>query len=228
VSSAIADRVARVRERIAEAAARRGAGPEVKLVGVGKRQRAESLRAAYHAGLVDFGENYAQELRAKARALADLPLRWHFVGALQTNKVRQVVGCALIHTVDRPALLSELEKRAAGRGLLCDVLLEVGFGEVQKAGAPPELLPALLDAFAATPHVRCRGLMALPPEGPLERTREYFRRLRALRDTLAATARPNVELVELSMGMSGDYEAAVEEGATIVRVGTAIFGQRPA
>ena len=144
------------------------------------------------------------------------------------NKVKLVVGRALIHTVDRSALLDTIDRRAGHDGVLQDVLVEVNLGEEgQKAGVREADLPALLDHFATTPRVRCRGLMIIPPVAAPEITRRAFARLRALRDRLAASPREGVILEHLSMGMSADFDVAVEEGATLVRVGTAIFGPRP-
>jgi PLP dependent protein len=202
--------------------------PGVTLVAVSKTQPPEAIREAYAAGQRDFGENYAQEWRDKAAALADLPdLVWHFIGGLQTNKVKYLVAgdaaaprAAWVHTVDRLALAEELSKRSARRGATTRVLLEVNVaGEAAKSGCAPGEVPALADAVAALPALELRGLMCIPPaEGD---PRPHFQRLRALRDGLDRA------LPDLSMGMSGDYEAAIEEGATIVRVGTAVFGSRP-
>jgi pyridoxal phosphate enzyme (YggS family) len=223
----IASRLARIRERVEAAVRRRGDGDAVTLIGVSKRQPVESIRAAQAAGLRDFGENYAQELRDKANELEALDPRWHFIGGLQSNKVKYVVGRTLIHTVDRVSLLTAIEKRAGSMGIEQEVLVEVNLGEEQKAGVSVDALGPLLDAFAATEHVRCVGLMVIPPAGSPERTRPHFRALRQLRDELAQTNRSRVDLRHLSMGMSSDFEVAIEEGATLVRVGTAIFGPRP-
>ena len=226
----IAANLTRVRERIAAACERRGPGPAITLIGVSKRQPVPALQAALAAGLADLGENYAQELHAKQEApeLAGLPIRWHFIGALQSNKARLVVGSALIHTVDRAALVTALAARARAMETVQDVLVEVNLGgEAQKAGVAPTALPALLDAIAAQDGaLRCRGLMLIPPVDEPERSRPYFAALRELA-ARGAEGRPHVELRELSMGMSGDYEVAIAEGATMVRVGTAIFGARP-
>lgn len=226
----IAANLARVRERIAAACERRGPGPAITLIGVSKRQPVPALQAALAAGLADLGENYAQELHAKQDApeLAGLPIRWHFIGALQSNKARLVVGSALIHTVDRAALVTALAARARAMETVQDVLVEVNLGgEAQKAGVAPTALPALLDAIAAQDGALCcRGLMLIPPVDEPERSRPYFAALRELA-ARGAEGRPHVELRELSMGMSGDYEVAIAEGATMVRVGTAIFGARP-
>ena len=213
----VAAGLSRVRERIAAACSRAGRDPaSVRLIAVSKTKPIEMLREAVAAGQAIFGENYAQELREKAAALAGV--EWHFIGALQTNKARLVVGrAALIHTCDRLALAQELSKRAAAAALVQRVLLEVNVGrEAQKAGVLPENVPALLEEVRALPALACEGLMCIPPaEGD---PRPCFRLLRQLGTACG--------LPQLSMGMSADYEAAIEEGATLVRVGTAIFGER--
>jgi pyridoxal phosphate enzyme (YggS family) len=229
----IAANLKRIEDGIAAACARAGRRPtEVTLIAVSKRQPAEALRAALAAGQLDLGESYAQELRDKARELtADTPPgpRWHFIGPLQRNKVKYVVGtAALVHTVDSRPLLEAMEQRAAGLELTQPVLVQVNLAhEPQKSGAAREDLALLLDAFATAPHLRCEGLMLMPPWDPEpEAGRPLFAALRRLRDELAATPRPGVALAHLSMGMSHDYAVAIEEGATLVRVGTAIFGER--
>jgi len=207
-----------VRDRAAAIRARVPAG--VTLVAVSKTQPAEAIREAYAAGLRDFGENYAQEWRAKADALADLAdLRWHFVGSLQTNKVKLLAGrVAYVHAVDRLELARELSKRWAALGKTVQVFLEVNTGgEETKGGCAPAEVEALAGAVRGLPGVELAGLMCIPP--PEGDPRPHFRTLRALRDRLG--------LRELSMGMSGDWESAIEEGATMIRVGTAIFGARP-
>lgn len=209
----IAERVAEVRERVARAAA----GRAVTLVAVTKTHLAERVREAHAAGLRVFGENYVQELAAKQAALADLPLEWHFIGHLQKNKAKDLAGkVALIHGVDSLALAQAIDRRAARAQ---DVLVEVNVaGEASKAGVAPDALPALLDGVRGLAKVRVKGLMCIPPYGG--DNRPHFRRL-------AELARAHA-LPELSMGMSDDYEVAIAEGATIVRVGTALFGPRGA
>jgi pyridoxal phosphate enzyme (YggS family) len=225
----IADGLADVRARIAAAERAAGRTPgSVRLLAVSKKMTADDVRAAIAAGQRAFGENYAQELRDKRAALTAeaTPPEWHYIGPLQSNKVKYVAGqVALIHTVDSAALLEAIAARGAPQACLVQVNVA---GEAQKRGLPPADLPALLDRFAALPNVTCAGLMLIPPltENP-DDARPHFAALRALRDREAAIARPNVDLRELSMGMSGDLEAAIAEGATIVRVGTAIFGARP-
>jgi PLP dependent protein len=202
------------------AAVRSGIPAGVTLIAVSKTQPAEAIREAYAAGQRDFGENYVQEWRDKAAALADLAdLRWHFIGSLQTNKVKYLAGrVALVHTVDREELGREIAKRWEKVGARARVLVEVNLGgEASKGGCAPEGVPALVAALRAMPALDVAGLTCIPP--PEDDPRPHFRALRSLRDRLG--------LRELSMGMSGDYPVAIEEGATIVRVGTAIFGERP-
>lgn len=217
-----------IRRRIDEACVRAGRDPSsVTLVAVSKTHPAEAIRAAYEAGQRDFGENYAQELAAKREALADLKeLRWHFIGALQSNKAKLVVpGSVLVHAVDRMSVAEALSRRAAAAGTKADVLIEVNVGgETSKAGVPTEQVSALIESFAPLAALEVRGLMCIPPAcDTIEEARPYFARLRGLRDALRPQ-RPALEL--LSMGMTGDFEAAILEGATHVRVGTAIFGSR--
>lgn len=224
-ATTIAERLAAVRARIAEATTRAGR-PEgsVRLLAVSKTKPEALIREAYAAGQRDFGENYAQELATKAMALADLKdLRWHMIGPLQRNKAKLVVPVAkVVHTVDRPELAEELSKRAAGTGKTPQVLLEVNVaGEASKAGCTPEGAVGLAALVRQLPHLDLVGLMTIPPDtDDRELARPFFRRLRELRDALGGG------LTELSMGMSHDFEIAIEEGATIVRVGTAIFGAR--
>jgi PLP dependent protein len=223
----IAENLRAVQERIGRACARAGRdAASVALVAVSKLQPAEAVREALLAGQRAFGENYAQELREKALAMPlGSEVEWHFLGALQTNKAKLVVGrAALVHTCDRLSLAQELHKRAAAQGLVQRVLVEVNLArEPQKGGIAPDELPAFVDAVAGLAALRCEGLMCIPPAD--RDARPFFRALRELRIELARRSRQ--PLAELSMGMSADYEAAIEEGATIVRVGTAIFGERP-
>ena len=221
----IAGNLARVRDRIAAAARAAGRQPEsVRLLAVSKKMPADDVRAAIAAGQRAFGENYAQELRDKAVLLAAdaVPPEWHFIGPLQGNKVKYVAGkVALVHSIDSAALLDAFEARGAPQACLVQVNVAA---EASKKGVGPADLPALLDRFAAATNLRCEGLMLIPPRGD---GRPHFAALRALRDREATVTRPNVDLRELSMGMTEDLEVAIAEGATIVRVGTAIFGPRP-
>jgi len=218
----IAENLAQVRARIAAAEARAGRAPgSVELVAVSKTQPVEALREACAAGQRVFGENYAQELRDKAEALSALEgLRLHFIGTLQRNKAKYVAPvAAMFEALDDLELARELDKRAAAAGRRLPVLVEVNLGEDQKGGVTPEGLGAFLEALAPLRALEPRGLMCIPPpaEDP-EATRPHFRRVAAL---AKAHALPTV-----SMGMSADFEVAIEEGATLVRVGTAIFGAR--
>lgn len=232
----LVERLDRVRERIARAAQRAGRDPaSVTLVGVAKRHPAERVAAAVAGGLTHVGESFAQELREKAPQVAallgerGLPApHWHFVGRLQRNKARFVVPLVdCIESLDRASLAVELERRASALDRLLDVLLQVNLsGEAQKGGVREEELPALLRTVAAQPHLRLAGLMTVPAASPdPEAARPLFARLRALRERLCAEPGGDT-LQELSMGMSADFEVAVEEGATIVRVGTDLFGPR--
>jgi pyridoxal phosphate enzyme (YggS family) len=210
--------VSAVAERLAALRAAIPAG--VTLVAVSKTQPAEAIREAYAAGHRDFGENYAQEWREKADALADLAdLRWHFIGGLQTNKVKYLAGrVAAIHTLDRIELAREISRRFEAKGATARAFLEVNVAaEATKSGCPPADAPALAAAVRALPGIELAGLMCIPP--PQDDPRPHFRALRALRDRLG--------LAGLSMGMSADWRIAVEEGSTCVRIGTAIFGERP-
>jgi pyridoxal phosphate enzyme (YggS family) len=222
----VAEGLLAVQDRIARAAGAVGRDPaSVRLVAVSKTKPASAIREAYAAGQRDFGENYAQELAEKAAELADLvELRWHFIGHLQSNKARLIVGClSMLHTIDGASLAREVGKRAAkaGRERL-PVLVEVNVGgEPQKHGTTPAELSAVLTAVDAEPALRLRGLMTIPP-ADLEGARRAFEALRSLQRQHGGGER----LPELSMGMSHDLEVAVACGATLVRVGTAIFGER--
>jgi pyridoxal phosphate enzyme (YggS family) len=222
----IAARLADVRARVAEAAARAGRAGAVRLLAVSKNKPAEAIRAAYAAGQREFGENYAQELAQKAEALRDLDgIVWHFIGRLQRNKARQVAAVArVVHTVDRAELAAELGKRAAAAGARLRVLVEVNVsGESSKGGCAPGELGAVLAAVHAAPGLEAAGLMTIPPDTEdAGDARPFFAALRALRDAHGGAA----ALPELSMGMTHDYAVAIEEGATLVRIGTAIFGAR--
>lgn len=223
-TSPAASRLADVRRRIADAAERAGRPPgAVTLVAVGKTVDVEGVQAMRDAGHADFGESRAQELRAKCQALGP-GARWHFVGRLQRNKVRDVVGVAtLIHSLDRWELAEPIADRATGQGRVQRVLLQVNQGaDPAKAGCAPDDAGELLSRLRALPGIACEGLMTVPPLDA--DPRPVFRGLRRLRDQLRERF-PEVQ--HLSMGMSGDFETAVEEGATIVRVGSALFGARP-
>jgi pyridoxal phosphate enzyme (YggS family) len=227
----IADRVAAVRDRIARAAARAGrTAGEVTLVAVSKTHPPEAVREAFAAGVRDVGENRVQEAEGKVAALADLPrqgLRWHLVGHLQSNKAKKAAGLFdWVHSLDGAPIGRRLAEAAvaAGRELRALVQVELA-AEQSKYGLDESQLFPALESLRGLGAVKLLGLMVLPPyEEDAERTRPYFRRLRALRDR--AKQEGLIEGAELSMGMSHDLEVAVEEGATLVRVGTAIFGGR--
>ena len=222
----IAERLESVRERIALASVRAGRSPaDVRLIAVSKTQPVDAIREAYAAGQRDFGENYVQELVDKARQLADLTeLRWHMIGHLQTNKVKQVLGVAsVIHTLDRVSIVREVGKRAMGGGVV-DVLVEVNVGgEESKSGAAIEeadqVVEAVREQMFEQLGLRLVGLMTVPPfDLELSVVAGHFERLRMMAEGFG--------LKELSMGMSHDFEEAIMHGATMVRVGTAIFGSR--
>lgn len=226
----IADRVAAVRERIARAAKRASRSPgDVTLVGVSKTFPAESVRDAFASGVRHFGENRVQEAAAKVAGLADLQangLQWHLVGHLQSNKARKAASVFdVIHSVDSIELAERLARASAESGRTLRTLVQVDLaGETGKSGLPAAAVPDALRRMRALEGLRVTGLMVLPPYLDPEKVRPYFRRLRDLRDRL--TSEGLLDGQDLSMGMSHDFEAAVEEGATIVRVGTAIFGKR--
>ncbi len=214
-----------MRARIAVACARGGRDPsEVLLIAVSKTVPSEVVRAAVEAGCTDFGENYVDELVEKAATVSGA--RWHFIGKLQSGTVRHVADLAdVVHSLEPAAPLERLARRAAGRGRPIAGLIQVDFTG-RRQGVAPDDLPAFADRTAALEGIRPVGLMTIPPPtADPEGARPYFRRLRELRDGLADR---HGELRELSMGMSADFEIAIEEGATMVRVGTALFGERPA
>jgi len=225
----IAANLQQIHADIAAACARCGRDPAtVRLVAASKTHPADAIESARNAGQSLFGENYVQEFLAKAEAVA-APVTWHFIGHLQSNKVKYLVGkVALIHSVDRFSLAEEIDRQWGKLGETAEVLIEVNLGgEASKAGTDESRLGELLRRTAALPHVTVRGLMLLPPylDDP-EDVRPYFRRLRELAGELAVLELPGVSMSELSMGMSHDFAVAIEEGATLIRVGTAIFGER--
>jgi pyridoxal phosphate enzyme (YggS family) len=228
--SVIASNLAAVRGRLEQAARAAGRDPSsIRLVAVSKTFPPEAVRAAFAAGQVDFGENRVQEALQKIRETAELHTRWHLVGHLQSNKARKVAGpFAYVHSIDSLDLLRTVDKAALESRSAPKLLIQVDLaGEATKFGAPQADVPALVDAAGGLQAAELVGLMILPPyaEDP-EASRPWFRRLRELRDGLVAAGAPPERLRELSMGMSHDFHVAVEEGATIVRVGTAIFGSR--
>lgn len=227
--SSIAERLSGVRARIDAAARSVGRDPStVRLVAVSKTFPLALVREAHAAGQRDFGENRVQEALEKIGESRDLPIRWHLLGHLQSNKARHAGAFAMIHSVDSLELLRKIDASAATADAKPELLVEVDLaGEATKFGVQPEKVPEILGAAANLRHSHVVGLMTLPPipENP-EDARPWFRQLRGIRDTCLAQGVPQAMLRELSMGMSGDFEVAVQEGATIVRVGTAIFGKR--
>jgi pyridoxal phosphate enzyme (YggS family) len=228
--SVIASNLAAVRGRLEQAARTAGRDPaSIRLVAVSKTFPADAVRAAFAAGQVDFGENRVQEALQKIRETAELHTRWHLVGHLQTNKARKVAGpFAYVHSIDSLDLLDMVDKAAAESKAAPKLLIQVDLArESTKFGAPEADLPALIEAAGRLRSAEVVGLMVLPPfaEDP-EQARPWFRQLREIRDRLIASGAPSERLRELSMGMSHDFHVAIEEGATIVRVGTAIFGSR--
>lgn len=223
----VARRLGEVRRSIDAAAQRAGRSPaEVELVAVTKTHPPETVRALWEAGHEVMGENRVQEALKK---MESLPGRghWHLIGHLQRNKVKAVVGrFALIHSVDSVRLIAELERRASEAGLIQSILLEFNVsGEPNKTGAAPEDLPSMLEALRSSPHLEAEGFMTMAPySGDPENSRPYFIRLRELLETVPSDS--PLAARRLSMGMSADFEVGVEEGATLVRVGTAIFGPR--
>ncbi|MFQ5839184.1 MAG: YggS family pyridoxal phosphate-dependent enzyme [Candidatus Methylomirabilales bacterium] len=222
-------RIDRVREAIAQAAERAGRrGEEVCLIAVAKTFPAEVSRQAVEAGITDLGESRVQEAQAKIEALGSMA-RWHLVGRLQSNKAKVAVRLFdLIHSVDSLKLAQTLDRYAKAQGKVLRCLVEVNLGgEMSKGGTGPDGLAGLLEGLQGLPALRVEGLMALPPYHPdPEGSRPFFRRLRRLREDMKRRF-PELPLHHLSMGMSQDFPIAVEEGATMVRVGTAIFGSRP-
>ena len=219
-----------VRQRLARAVERAGRLPSsVRLVAVSKTRPAVDVRAAFDAGQAEFGENRVQEALEKIAATSDIPIAWHLVGHLQSNKARRAAGAfPWIHSIDGVDLLKRVDAAAEEAGRRPALLVQVDLaGEPTKHGAPADAWLPLFEAASACRAARVAGLMLLPPFTPdPEDARPYFRRLRDLRDELAGRGVPPAMLGELSMGMSHDFEVAVEEGATLVRVGTAIFGER--
>ena len=226
----IADRLTEVRARIAAAARSVGRDPlAVRLIAVSKTIPLDRILEAYAAGQRDFGENRVQEALQKIEASTDFLISWHLLGHLQTNKARKAgAAFATIQSVDEVELLQKLDLAAAEAGATPELLIQVDLaGEASKFGAPPAEVPRLLEAANRLKAARVVGLMTLPPLAKMpEDARPWFRRVHELREGWLAAGVPPPMLRELSMGMSGDFEVAIQEGATMVRVGTAIFGSR--
>ena len=219
-----------IRSRLAVAIEKSGRPADsVNLVAVSKTVDVDSIRQAVDAGVTDLGENYIQEARSKIEALADQPLTWHFIGHLQSNKAKYAARLFdLIHSVDSVKLAGALDKEAKKVGKVQSVLIQVNIaGEETKSGVSDAGAIELVQQVSRLENLAIEGLMTMPPyfNAP-EKVRPFFRRLRQLRDEIAGMNLPGVSMDELSMGMTGDFEAAIEEGATLVRIGTAIFGER--
>ena len=224
------ERIQRVQERIKEAAVGcNRAESDIRLVAVSKTMPAETVKEAIEAGMTDFGENYIQEARDKITTLSASPVSWHFIGHLQSNKAKYAVRMFdLIHSVDSLKLAKELDKFAKKNDKVQDILIQVNVAkEDSKSGIYEEDTLQLLADIAGLSNVAVKGLMTMPPffNAP-DRVRPYFAALRVLRDRIRDENIPGISMKELSMGMTGDFEAAIEEGSTMVRVGTAIFGER--
>lgn len=226
----VAQRVRLVMGNLRRAAERAGRSPDgVRLVAATKTVSVDRIQEGIAAGLSILGENRMQEALAKMAQLKAAPVRWHFIGQLQRRKVRSIVGLfEVIHSVDSVELAQEIDRRAGEAGMAQPILLEVNMGgESTKAGFQPDEIERQIPMLGALPHVRIQGLMTIPPPTPeADQARPYFRGLRELAGRIAEQGVPSVAMQELSMGMSHDYEVAIEEGATLVRVGTAIFGAR--
>lgn len=228
----IAENVARVKARMEQAARRAGRDPsEVRLVAASKMVDSARIRAAIASGVDILGENYLQEARQKIGQLGVHAAEWHCIGALQRNKVRYIFDLfSMVHAVDRLELADEINRRGERLGRHMAVLLEVNLsGETTKSGFTPQALMAQVEQLSPMSHLQVCGLMTIPPPAPLpEAARPFFQELRDLRDRLAQRDIEGLSFHELSMGMTADFEVAIEEGATLVRIGTAIFGPRPA
>lgn len=220
-----------IRHRVEAACTKSGRNPdEVTLLGVSKTFSAELIREAVDAGVSEIGENYVQELLRKKEELTESGIRWHFIGHLQSNKVKYVADWIhLIHSVDNAGLAREIDKRAAQSGRIIDVLVEVNTtGEQSKFGLRPEATADFVESIGGLENIRVSGLMTIGPFLPdPEDSRPAFSTLRQLRDEIARKKQHNAPMHHLSMGMTGDFEVAIDEGATIIRIGTAIFGKRP-
>ena len=227
----IAENYIRVKENIHAACLEAGRNPdEVKLIAVTKYVDIQRIAEAVAAGAASVGENRVQEYRDKKEFFAANGLDVHLIGQLQTNKVKYVIGNGvLIQSLDRMELAKEISRLASARNVIQDTLVEVNIGgEAQKGGIAPEELIPFIELVSALPNIRIKGLICVPPAVGQDGARAYFARMRQLFEDIRGMNIPNTEMLELSMGMSGDYKAAVLEGATMVRVGTGIFGARPA
>jgi pyridoxal phosphate enzyme (YggS family) len=224
------DQLRQVKNRIDTAAGGCGRDPEtIRLVAVSKTVTAEQVKKAIEAGVTILGENYVQEAREKIQRLSFYPVSWHYIGHLQTNKAKYVVKLFdLIHSVDSLKLAQELDKQARKIDKIQPILIQVNVAEeISKSGVSVEHATKLIKDIGQLPNLAIKGLMTMPPyfNAP-EKVRPYFKALRQLSDQIGSESIPHVSMDELSMGMTGDFEVAIQEGATLVRIGTAIFGER--
>jgi pyridoxal phosphate enzyme (YggS family) len=230
MTEGIESRLRQVANRIKAAAIGCGRDPRtVKLVAVSKTVSPDRMLAAIRAGVTEFGENYVQEAQKKMEALQGHGVSWHFIGRLQTNKAKYAVRLFdLIHSVDSIKLATELNRRSHNLGKVQNILVQVNIsGEATKSGIETDLAMDLVGKIARFENLAIRGLMTLPPYfNEPEKARPYFRALKGLKDLIGQQRFPGADMAELSMGMSGDFETAIQEGATLVRIGTAIFGER--
>jgi len=225
----LAENLKAIKQKIAAAARASGRdAKDIRLVAVTKKVAVERVREAFALGLTDFAENYVQEAVLKIVGMGEPTVKWHFIGHLQTNKVKTIAGrIELIHSIDRKKILDEVSARSQRPQA---ILLEVNLaGEESKTGAPPEEVAALIEAAQNAPRIELRGLMFMPPINlaPIAQG-QYFARAREFREQMAKNVSAPHSLLELSMGTSHDFEAAIREGATIVRLGTSLFGERTA
>ncbi len=226
----IGTNIEHIRDRIARRCEKTGRNPsEITLLAVAKTFPPDRVAEAVREGVLDVGENYVQELVRKRESLIDNLIRWHFIGHLQSNKVKHIIDWIyLIHALDSVGLAKEIDRRAQQSNRTVDVLLEVNTtGEKSKFGLQPNGTVEFVRQLAGFGHIRIAGLMTIGPFLPdPEESRPMFRQLRQLKDEIARIGQPNISMQHLSMGMTGDFEVAIEEGATILRIGTAIFGSR--
>ncbi|MGI6115786.1 YggS family pyridoxal phosphate-dependent enzyme [Luoshenia tenuis] len=228
MTAQIPQNIAQVFQRMEEAKAQAGRTDTVRLIAATKTQSPEIIDLAAQYGVKEVGENRVQELKDKFPAVSS-DLKWHFIGQLQVNKVKYILEqVVMIHSLDRIALAQEIEKRAAKAGLVMPVLVQVNIGrEMGKGGVAPDEVESFIRQIAPYEHLSVQGLMAVPPAVPeSEQARPYFKAMREMLLALRDKQIPRVQMRELSIGMSHDYEVAIQEGATMVRVGSAIFGKR--
>jgi PLP dependent protein len=223
----ITDHLADIHKRVASSLRRAGRSDQVTVVAVSKRHSSAHIAAAYRAGQKDFGESYVQEALAKMDALRDLPITWHFIGPIQANKTRAIAErFAWVHSVDRPKVVQRLAEQRPYHAAPLNTLIQVNLaGELQKAGVAVSDVPELARLVGSLPSLKLRGLMGIPPVH--YGAREVAEFYRSLADLLASLSSSGYPMDTLSMGMSNDFETAIENGSTCVRIGTAIFGRRP-